>query len=161
MRNWEPEMKDNLILLVEDCAEDASLVLVAFKKWGITNPVHVIPDGESALDYLTGNGQYADRDEFPLPCLAILDLNLPQMSGFDLLEWLSSRSEPELSNLPVVVLSGTPDKADLEQASRLGAIACVSKTLDLAALYELIQHMDYFSHTTDMHASGVEWFPES
>ena len=54
-------MEENLILLVEDCAEDASLVQTAFKKWGINNPVRVVPDGEQAVDYLAGKGNFTDR----------------------------------------------------------------------------------------------------
>lgn len=150
--------EENVILLVEDCSEDASLVLIAFKKWGITNPIRVIPDGEEAVDYLAGNGRYADREEYPLPCLALLDLNLPQMSGFDVLTW--RQSQPDLSNLPVVILSGTKNRADFEKASRLGAVACVVKSQDLAELHDLIQHLNYVSITFDQ-KGNVEWFPET
>lgn len=150
--------EENVILLVEDCSEDASLVLRAFKKWGITNPVHVIPDGEEAVEYLAGNGRYADREEYPLPCLALLDLNLPQMSGFDVLEWV--RSEAGFKSLPVVILSGTKNREDLDKASRMGAVACVVKSLDLAELYELIQHLNYVSIAFD-HKGNMEWFPET
>ncbi len=149
---------ENVILLVEDSTEDASLVQLAFKKWGITNTVHVVPDGEHAVEYLAGTGAYADRDRYPLPCLALLDLNLPQMSGFEVLQWL--RSQPGLGTLHVVVLSGTKDPAHFEQAQRLGANACVVKTLDLAELYELIQHLNYFSHASDYNTSAVEWTTE-
>src|ERR1700730_10532710 len=89
----EVSVTENVILLVEDCTEDASLVMRAFKKWGITNTVHVAPDGEQAVEYLTGNGPYADRNQFPLPSLALLDLKLPQMSGFEVLEWVRSRHD--------------------------------------------------------------------
>jgi CheY-like chemotaxis protein len=150
--------EENVILLVEDCTEDASLVQRAFKKWGISNTVHVVPDGEHAVEYLSGTGEYSDRDRHPQPCLALLDLNLPQMSGFEVLEWL--RSRPDLATLPVVVLSGTKDPTHFEQAQRLGANACVIKTLDLAELYELIQHLNYFSHASDYNPSAVEWTPE-
>ena len=131
---------------------------MAFKKWGITNPIHVIPDGEEAIEYLGGNGRYADREEHPLPCLALLDLNLPQMSGFDVLGWL--RSQPHLGNLPVVILSGTKNREDLDKAHRMGAVACVVKSQDLAELYDLIQHLNYFSHAFD-HKGNMEWFPET
>jgi len=150
--------ENNVILLVEDCSEDASLVLRAFKKWGITNPIKVIPDGEEAVDYLAGNGRYTDREEYPLPCLALLDLNLPQMSGFDVLDW--RRSQAELSNLPVVILSGTKNRDDFDTAHRLGAVACIVKSQDLMELYDLIQHLNYFSHAFD-HKGNMEWFPET
>jgi CheY-like chemotaxis protein len=152
------DIKENVILLVEDCSEDASLVQVAFKKWGISNPIEVVPDGERAVDYLSGQGDYKDRQRYPLPCLALLDLHLPQMSGFEVLEWVRSRQD--LGNLPVVVLSGTKDPTHFEKAQRLGANACVVKTLDLAELYELIQHLNYFSLASDYNNSAVEWTPE-
>lgn len=151
-------MNDNVILLVEDCPEDASLVLRAFKKWGISNPVQVVPDGEHAVDYLSNTGHYNDRERHPRPCLALLDLNLPQMSGFGVLEWIRARHD--FSNLPVVVLSGTKDPTHFDQAHRLGANACVVKTLDLAELHELIQHLNYFSLASDLNNSAVEWSPE-
>jgi CheY-like chemotaxis protein len=151
-------MVENLILLVEDCAEDASLVQVAFKKWGINNPIRVVPDGEQAVDYLAARGSYADRDQHPLPCLAILDLKLPTMSGFEVLQWI--RAQAGLENLPVVVLSGTKNLGDFDQAHRLGANACVVKSLDLTELYDLIQHIDYFSRASDYNNSAMEWSPE-
>jgi CheY-like chemotaxis protein len=151
-------MEENLILLVEDCAEDASLVQVAFKKWGITNTIRVVPDGEQAVEYLAGRGGFADRRQHPLPCLAILDLKLPTMSGFEVLQWI--RVQPGLENLPVVVLSGTKNLTDFDQAHKLGANACVVKSLDLSELYDLIEHIDYFSRASDFNSTAVEWTPE-
>lgn len=150
-------MDENLILLVEDCAEDASLVVAAFKKWGISNPVLVVPDGEKAVDYLAGRNT-SGGTEPPLPCLAILDLKLPTMSGFEVLQWI--RSHPRLERLPVVVLSGTKNLKDFDEAHRLGANACLVKSLDLSELYELIQHLNYFSVASDFNNSAVEWTPE-
>lgn len=151
-------MEENLILLVEDCAEDASLVQAAFKKWGINNPIRVVPDGEQAVDYLAAKGNFSDRGKHPLPCLAILDLNLPTLSGFEVLQWI--RAQKDLENLPVVVLSGTKNLTDFDQAHRLGANACVVKSLDLSELYDLIEHIDYFSHASDFNNTAVEWNPE-
>jgi CheY-like chemotaxis protein len=151
--------EENAILLVEDCSEDASLVQIAFKRWNISNPVMVVPDGEQAVEYLTGQGRYADREQYPLPCLALLDLNLPQMSGFDVLEWLRGRHQ--FADLPVVVLSGTQDPTHFDKAHQLGANACVVKTNDLAELHDLIQHLNYFSLASDYNNCAVEWFPET
>ncbi len=151
-------MKENLILLIEDCPEDASLLLRAFKKWGITNRVEVMRTGEQSIDYLAGNGPYADRDAHPLPSLALLDLNLPKMSGFDVLKWV--RARPDLVDLPVIVLSGAQDGEQFNRAHRLGAIACVAKGNDLAEMHELIQHLDYFSRASEFISSAVDWSPE-
>jgi len=152
-------MDENLILLVEDCAEDASLVVRSFKKWGVTNPMLVVPDGEQAVDYLGGQGAYADRAKHPLPCLAILDLKLPTISGFEVLKWVRSQ-KGGMENLPVVVLSGTKNYKDFDEAHRLGANACVVKSLELSELYELIQHLNYFSVASDYNNSAVEFTPE-
>ena len=151
-------MNENVILLVEDSSQDASLVLSAFKKWGISNPIHVVPDGERAVDYLNGEGEYGDRERYPLPCLALLDLHLPQMSGFEVLQWI--RSQPQLANLHIVVLSGTKDPSHFEEAQRLGANACVAKTLELSGLHDLIQHLNYFSMASDFNSADVRWTPE-
>ncbi len=156
-------MNENAILLVEDCSEDASLVQIAFKKWGIRNPILVVPDGEHAVDYLSGNGRYADRERYPLPGLTLLDLNLPQMSGFDVLEWLRSRHE--FADLPVVVLSGTKDPTHFDKAHALGANACVVKSTELNELHDLIVHLNYFNIPSqlknDLNPGAVEWFPET
>jgi CheY-like chemotaxis protein len=151
-------MKENVILLVEDSAEDASLVLAAFKRWGITNPIHVTQDGEQAVEYLEGRGKYADRDPETLPTIAILDLTMPQMSGFEVLEWV--RSRPKFSTMPVVVLSGTKDLEDFDKAHRLGANACVVKSLELNELHELIQHLNYFSVSSEYPSTDVTWSPD-
>jgi CheY-like chemotaxis protein len=123
----------------------------------------VVPDGEHAVDYLNGIGKYADREKFPLPCLALLDLNLPQMSGFDVLEWVRDRHQ--FADLPVVVLSGTKDPTHFDKAHALGANACVIKTNDLAELHDLIVHLNYFSISSelknDLNPGAVEWFPET
>jgi len=154
---------ENAILLVEDCSEDASLVQIAFKRWGVNNPIMVVPDGELAIDYLSGQGRYADRSEYPQPCLALLDLNLPQMSGFDVLAWLRGRHQ--FADLPVVVLSGTQDPTHFDKAHQLGANACVVKTNDLAELHDLIVHLNYFGVgsvlNSDIKNGAVEWFPET
>ncbi len=151
-------MEENLILVVEDSTEDASLLVTTFKKWGIRNPVRVVTDGEQAVDYLEGKGAFTDRTRHPLPRLAILDLNLPTMSGFEVLKWI--REQRPTEHLPVVVLSGTKNYKDFDEAHKLGANACVVKSLDLGELYDLIQHLDYFSVASDFNTGEVEFTPE-
>ena len=151
-------MKENVILLVEDSAEDADIVLASFKRWGITNPIHAVTDGEQAIDYLSGRGTYADRGADRLPTLAILDLSLPLRSGFEVLEWI--RAQPKLSALPVVVLSGTKNLQDFDKAHKLGANACVAKSLELEELHELIHHLNYFSLSFEYPSTDAEWSPD-
>src|ERR1051325_11431606 len=97
-------MPDNsVILLAEDREDDVLLIRRAFKKAHLLNPLHVVHDGEEAIAYLKGEGQYANRAEYPLPALLLLDLKMPRRDGFDVLTWI--RQEPGLSALRVVVRS--------------------------------------------------------
>jgi len=151
-------MRENVILLVEDSAEDAGLVRASFRRWGIKNPIDTVTDGDQAIAYLSGLGVQEGRAPREMPVLAILDLTLPNVSGFEVLEWIRARRE--FNVLPVVVLSGTKNLKDFDQAHRLGANACVVKSLQLNELYELIQHLDYFSASSEYPATDVEWSPE-
>src|SRR5438445_5134266 len=91
-----------LILLVEDRQDDVMLILRSFDKAGMTNPIHVVRDGEEAIAYLSGSGKYSNRDDHPLPELVLLDLKMPKLDGFEVLRWI--RTHPQLSGLRVVVL---------------------------------------------------------
>jgi CheY-like chemotaxis protein len=153
------ESAENLVLFVEDSPEDVDLVLATFKRWGMTNPVQVVGDGEQAMDYLTGRGVYADRSRYPFPGLVLLDLLLPKVSGLALLQWI--RSQAAFSTLPVVVLTGSKNLDDIDQAYHFGANACAAKSLGLPELQDLLQHLNYFALASDHHTSEVEWFPET
>lgn len=152
-------MYENVILLVEDSAPDIELLQASFEQWRVTNPVQVVRDGVAAKDYLAGEGQFTDRTRYPFPSLVLLDLLIPRVTGLALLQWI--RSRPDTASLPVVVLTGSRNLNDFELAYRLGANACVAKSLDLAELQELVHHLDYFSLASDLHASEVDWFPEN
>jgi CheY-like chemotaxis protein len=107
------------ILLVEDSTDDVFFMERAMKAAGFATPLQVAKDGQVALDYLGGVKEYADREKFPLPSLVLLDLKLPQVLGLDVLKWI--RSRPDLQVLPVVVLTSSGERSDLERAYRLGA----------------------------------------
>ena len=93
------------ILLVEDRRADVLLIQRAFRLAGVSVPTHVVEDGEAAVAFLAGERPYADRARHPLPSLILLDLKLPRLSGFEVLEWL--RRQPGLRRLPVVVLTSS------------------------------------------------------
>jgi CheY-like chemotaxis protein len=107
------------IVLVEDNADDVTLLRRAFQLAAIANPLQVVGNGEAARHYLAGEGAYANRTQHPLPALMLLDLKLPRVSGFEVLAWL--RSQPGLKRLVTVILTSSPQTADIARAYDLGA----------------------------------------
>ncbi len=118
-------MPQATVLYVEDEEFDAMFMRRAFERMGLTGSLKVVADGQQAIDYLAGNGAYADRREHPLPAVILLDLKLPVLSGFEVLGWL--RQQPGLRNLPVVVFSSSDQPEDQAMASELGANDFVQK----------------------------------
>ena len=116
------------ILLAEDDENDVLLLRRAFQDAEIRNPLYVGHDGQEVIDWLAGANEFSDRSRHPLPCLLILDLKMPRMSGMDVLEW--RRRQPALKCLPVVVFSSSAHPYDIEKAYGLGANAFVVKPAD-------------------------------
>ncbi|HWD94175.1 MAG TPA: response regulator [Verrucomicrobiae bacterium] len=113
-----------VILLAEDDDNDIFFMRRALKKAEIDSPLHVVRDGQEALDYLGGVGPFADRQHYPLPGIVFLDLKMPFLGGFDVLTWL--RSQPPFKNIPVVILTSSSEDRDRRMAGELGARAyCV------------------------------------
>ncbi len=125
------------ILHVEDDKNDVFFLKFAFEDAGIANPVQVVEDGQSAIDYLAGKGKYADRDRYPFPCLVLLDLKLPVKMGLDVLRWI--QEQPQLRNLLVLVLTSSSDIRDIDEAYRLGARSYLVKPLSVDKRLELAQ----------------------
>ena len=113
------------VLLVEDNEADVGLTIAAFRDAVVPSKVHVVRDGEEALDFLSRTGKYTDA---VVPDLVLLDLNLPKMDGFEVLE--SMRSDPRLKNLPVIVTSGSAREEDEARAYKLHISAYVVKPTD-------------------------------
>jgi len=130
-------MTTKSILHVEDDENDVFLFRRVFEQTGITSPLHVVTDGEMAINYLSGAGQFADREKYPLPCLVLTDLNLPKRSGLDLLQWI--RRDPQLKKMVVVLFSSSALPRDVDQAYELGANAYIQKSVDSHQLQEIAQ----------------------
>jgi len=131
-------MKNKRIILhVEDYPNDVLLVGLAFRKSGIAATLQVVNDGEQAVQYLSGQGQYANRETFPLPALVLLDLKLPRRSGLEVLTWI--RGQDNLRRLPVVVLTSSNQQADVVRAYDIGLNSYLVKP---SALEELVQTID-------------------
>jgi len=120
------------VLLVEDRADDILLVLQAFQKAGIVNPLRVVKSGEEAVQYLAGLGGYVDH---PPPQLVLLDLKLPGMDGFEVLSWI--RQQSPIRKVPVLVLTSSDHIQDVNRAYSLGANSFLVKPLDFQNYGEL------------------------
>ncbi|HWX20247.1 MAG TPA: response regulator [Candidatus Binatia bacterium] len=132
-----------LLLLVEDSEDDVALLRCAFDQANITNPLQVVRSGGEAVAYLSGFGPYANRAEFPLPALVLLDLRMPgMMDGFEVLQWI--RSQPTFKSLRVVVLTASGAAEDISRAYKLGANSYVTKPSSFARLAEVSQAISDF-----------------
>ena|SRR5258706_15146892 len=127
------------VLLAEDDPDDVLLTQLAFEKALLANPLQVVRDGEEAIAYLKGEGQYADRQRFPLPILLLLDLKMPKATGFEVLEWL--RTQSGLTALPVAIMTSSDQDPDVARAYDLGADSYLNKPPDAAALLALVQRL--------------------
>lgn len=127
------------VLLAEDDPDDVLLTQLAFEKARLLNPLQVVRDGEEAMAYLRGDGRYADRVKYPLPILLLLDLKMPKVSGFQVLEWL--RSKPLLDQLPVAIMTSSDHDPHISRAYELGADSYLIKPPDAEALLALVQRL--------------------
>lgn len=118
-----------VILLAEDNDDDVLTLRRALRRAGIEVPLQVVEDGDEAIAYLRGIGRFANRAEYPLPDLFLLDLRMPGRDGFEVLEWL--RQQPSLAPLRTIVLTTSADISDVDRAYALGANSFLTKPMDL------------------------------
>ena len=135
-------MTNQAVLYIEDEENDVIFMRHAWTNAGARNPLHVVTDGEQALQYLSGEGKYANRDEHPMPGLILLDLKLPKLSGLNVLKWI--RQQPEIHLLPVVVLSSSNSPQDVCDAYELRANAFLVKPPHAKALSETVASLKEF-----------------
>ncbi|MDY7031651.1 MAG: response regulator [Thermodesulfobacteriota bacterium] len=134
--------EQNTILLIEDDPNDIILIKRAFTKANIANPIHVVEDGEEAIAYLAGKGQYTNKEKYPLPILILLDLKIPRKSGHEVLEWL--RSQPGLKRLTVVVLTSSQQINDINRAYDLGANSYLVKPVTFDRLLDMVKALNFY-----------------
>ena len=135
------------ILQVEDDPDDVFLLRRAMDRVGFMNPVQVANDGQQAIDYLQGVGQFGDRGKFPLPCLVLLDLRLPFVTGLEVLREIRKRPGTALT---VVILTSSEQDAEIRAAYRLGANAFLAKPSDATKLQQMVKSIKDFwlTHNT-------------
>jgi two-component system response regulator len=130
------------ILLVEDNPEDVEITLRAFQKYHLTNKIHVVRDGEEALECLFSTGRYAERSLCSNTRLILLDLKLPKVDGIEVLQ--RSKSDPRTKNIPVVVLTSSREERDLIDSYNLGVNSYVVKPVDFRQFTEAIRQLGLY-----------------
>jgi CheY-like chemotaxis protein len=133
------EPRGGTVLYVEDEDSDAIFMSTAFSEKGLASMLRLVSDGRAAIEYLSGTGKYADRNEYPLPAVVLLDLNLPQMPGFDVLKWI--RNHPDFLGTPVVVFSSSVREEDRLKATELGANEFVAKPSSGMRFGEVVERL--------------------
>ena len=130
------------ILLVEDNPEDVEITLRAFQKYHLTNKIHVVRDGEEALECLFSTGRYAERSLCLNIRLILLDLKLPKVDGIEVLQ--RCKSDPRTKNIPVVVLTSSREERDLIDSYNLGVNSYVVKPVDFRQFTEAIRQLGLY-----------------
>jgi CheY-like chemotaxis protein len=127
----------SVLLVVEDDPNDVLFVRRGLAKAGVEGSVREARDGEEAVAYLEGKGDFRDRSKHPLPSLVLLDLKLPKKSGLEVLEWL--RGRPDLRTIPVVVLTSSRESRDMARARDLGVAAYHVKPVEFGEFMGVVE----------------------
>lgn len=141
------------ILIADDDAQDTLLVRLAAQRAALEMRLDVVKDGEEAIDYLMGRSAYADRQAYPFPAMMLLDLKMPRVNGFDVLDFV--RRQPGLRQLPIVIFSSSDDPKDIRRAYDSGANSYLCKPHsndDLSALLRALEeYWCKFNHFPPCH----------
>jgi len=129
--------REHSILLADDDENDVFFLQRAFTQAQVSPPLHRVHDGEEAIDYLRGEGDFYDRAKYPLPQLMLLDLKMPRKNGFEVLAWV--RSQAGLKRLPVIVLSSSNEYPDINRAYDLGANTYLVKPVKFESFLKMME----------------------
>lgn len=147
--------QSSVILLVENDKDFIYLLEQAFRKAEVRNPLKIARYGNEAILYLRGVGIYGDREVYPLPAFIILDLTNPDGSSMALLGWI--REQREFAEVPILVLAGLNQSAELQQAFDRGANAFLTKQRNLSELTRSLASLELFREAR--RPNRVSWDP--
>ena len=135
-------MKNSTLLMVEDNEQDEMLALRALRKANVANRIDVVRDGQQALDYLFATGAFTHRASADLPVAVLLDINLPRISGLDVLARL--RNDPRTKLLPIVILTSSDEERDRLRSYENGANSFVRKPVDFHEFAESVSRLGVY-----------------
>jgi two-component system response regulator len=130
------------ILLVEDNADDVELTLRALTKHNLANKIHVVRDGEEALDFLFCRGAFSSRSFDDQPKVVLLDLKLPRVDGLEVLR--AVKSDPRTKTVPVVVMTSSGQQRDMVESYQLGVNRYLPKPINFGEFQEVIRQLGYY-----------------
>ncbi len=146
-------MSNNLILIVEDNPDHLELTVLTLEELGVKAEVVVARDGAQALDYLFGQGEHAGRDTSKKPSFILLDMKLPKLSGLDVLR--SVRSNPVTALVPVVMLTSSGERSDIQACYESGANSFVRKPVDFVDFTEKLDRLQGYWLGVNESAAGL------
>jgi two-component system, chemotaxis family, response regulator Rcp1 len=133
------DLKPIEILMVEDSAGDAELMLDFLEQSKVKNRIHWVKDGEEAMAFVHREGEHAGK---PVPDLILLDLNLPRKDGREVLSEI--KTDPKLAHIPVVILTSSKSEEDIVRSYRLQANCYISKPVNLEQFVKVVRSIDDF-----------------
>jgi two-component system, response regulator len=137
--------KEAFILLVEDSQMDVELIIDAFAEARLGNKIQVAKNGQEALDYLFGKGEFSDRARYPLPDIILLDLNMPGIDGHEVLKKIKKMEI--LKRIPVVILTSSADEGDRAMSYDNGANSYLVKPVSFDEFIKVVKlFSDYWLH---------------
>jgi CheY-like chemotaxis protein len=136
---------DFKILVVDDSEDDLFFIKRALDRVGIGKTVNYVHNGLEAIEYLSGNGWFSDRQQYPFPTIILSDLKMPRMDGFELLRWV--RDHPDCGVIPTILFSTSVIEADVREAYRLGANAYMVKPSKFQEMDDLLRRLcEFWTH---------------
>lgn len=130
------------ILLAEDNEDDIEITTIAFEEARIHNNLFVVRNGQEAMDYLNCQGEYADREKYPIPDLILLDINMPKIGGFELLERL--KKDEKFKLIPTVMLTSSKSEEDIVKSYSSGAAAYIPKPVNHEEFLKVVETFNFF-----------------
>jgi len=130
------------ILLVDDSETDIRITMRAFMKSKIKNRIFTVTNGQAALDFLNNEGNYTNAEEYPKPDIILLDIKMPGMDGFQVLE--SVKKNLELSSIPIIMLTSSKAEEDVARSFKYGASSFIQKPVDFDEFVKLVEKFNYY-----------------
>ncbi len=136
------------ILLVEDDDGHARLVEKNLRRGGLINQLVRVADGQEALDYVSRTAPYEDAHRYPFPSVVLLDVRMPRLDGFEVLAHM--KSDPELMNIPVIMLTSTDNQAEINRAYEMGANGYVVKPVGVQSFIDRVVKLGMFIEVIEL-----------